>query len=124
MDWIIDYYKDAHGNELVKEFFNSLASPAKAKAMRLIKKLAEQGVLLKEPFTRRGRGKIRELRIKDVQGDIRILYFTYTGRRFILPHGFIKKTDKTPEKEIEPAEKRMNDYIKRHVRLKNDKRDI
>lgn len=114
MDWIIDYYKDAHGNELVKEFLNSMPSPAKAKAMRLIEKLAEHGVLLKEPFTRQVRGKIRELRIKDVQGNIRILYFTYTGRRFILLHGFIKKTGKTPEKEIEIAEKRMNDYIKRH----------
>lgn len=114
MDWIIDYYKDDHGNELVREFLDSLSLPAKAKAMRLIDTLAERGILLKEPFTRQVKGKIRELRVKDAQGNVRILYFTYTGRRFVLLHGFIKKTDKTPEREIETAEKRMNDYIKRY----------
>ena len=111
MDWIIDYYKDAQGNEPAKEFLNSLSITARAKAMRLIEFLSERGVLLKEPYTRQVKGKIRELRIKDMQGAIRILYFTYTGRRFILLHGFIKKTEKTPEREIEIAEKRMNDFI-------------
>ncbi|HAK87581.1 MAG TPA: type II toxin-antitoxin system RelE/ParE family toxin [Nitrospiraceae bacterium] len=114
MDWTIDYYKDAQGNEPVREFLNSLHRPAHAKAMRLIDTLSEYGVLLKEPFTKQIKGKIRELRVKDAQGNIRILYFTYTGRRFVLLHGFIKKTDKTPEREIETAEKRMYDYIKRH----------
>ena len=73
--------------------------------------MVEYGILLKEPYTRQVRGKIRELRIKDSQGAIRVLYFTYTGRRFILLHGFIKKTDKTPVQDIELAEKRMNDFI-------------
>lgn len=80
---------------------------------RIINLLKDYGVLLKEPYTRQVRGKIRELRIKDSRGNIRILYFTYAGRRFILLHGFIKKTDKTPFKEIEIAENRMNDFIQR-----------
>ena len=111
MNWIIDYYKDIKGKEPVKEFLNSLSLPAKAKMMRLIEFLAERGVLLKEPYTKQIRGKIRELRIKDKQGAVRVLYFTYTGKRFILLHGFIKKTDKTPENDIEIAEKRMNNFI-------------
>jgi len=73
--------------------------------------LVEYGVLLKEPYTRQVRGKIRELRIKDSQGAIRVLYFTYTGKRFILLHGFIKKAEKTPVKDIVLTEKRMNDFI-------------
>ncbi|HKZ72131.1 MAG TPA: type II toxin-antitoxin system RelE/ParE family toxin, partial [Nitrospirota bacterium] len=73
--------------------------------------LVEYGVLLKEPYTRQVRGKIRELRIKDSQGAIRVLYFTYTGKRFILLHGFIKKAEKTPVRDIVLAEKRMNDFI-------------
>ncbi len=81
--------------------------------MRLIDLLSDQGVLLKEPYTRQIRGKIRELRVKDHLGHIRVLYFTVTGRRFVLLHGFLKKTDKTPEREIEIAEKRMNDYLQR-----------
>ena len=49
------------------------------------------------------------MRIKDSQGAVRILYFTYTGKRFILLHGFIKKTQKTPRDEIESARKRMKE---------------
>ena len=113
MNWIIDYYKDTRGNEPVKEFLNSLSLSARVKMMRLIEFLAERGVLLKEPYTKQIRGKIRELRVKDKQGAVRVLYFTYTGKRFILLHGFIKKTDKTPEGDIEIAEKRMNDFINR-----------
>ncbi len=113
MNWIIDYYKGTRGNEPVKEFLNSLSLPARVKMMRLIEFLAERGVLLKEPYTKQIRGKIRELRVKDKQGAVRVLYFTYTGKRFILLHGFIKKTDKTPEGDIEIAEKRMNDFINR-----------
>ena len=111
MEWIVDYYRDAKGNEPVKEFLNSLSLPAKAKMMRLIELLTERGVLLKEPYARHIKGKLRELRIKDSHGAVRVLYFTYTGRRFILLHGFIKKTEKTPDREIKIAEKRMGDYI-------------
>jgi len=111
--WTVEFYKDKEGQEPVMDFLNSLFPSARAKAVKLFKLLVEYGVLLKEPYTKQIKGKIRELRIKDSQGAIRILYFTYTGRRFILLHGFIKKTDKTPEREIEIAEKRMNDFIQR-----------
>lgn len=32
----------------------------------------------------------------------------------VMLHGFVKKTDKTPNREIEMAEKRMQDYIERY----------
>lgn len=111
MAWGIEFYKDKNGTEPVKEFLNSLSLPARARVVKLFNRLTEYGVLLKEPYTRQVRGKIRELRIRDNQGAIRILYFTYTGKRFILLHGFIKKTEKTPVQDIELAEKRMNDFI-------------
>ena len=111
MAWIVEYYKDVEGNEPAADFIDMLPVKTKTKVFRTIKMLKEYGVLLKEPYTRHIRGKIRELRIKDSQGAIRVLYFTYTGRRFILLHGFIKKTDKTPVQDIELAEKRMRDFI-------------
>ena len=86
----------------------------RAKVVKLIDLLSEQGVLLKGPYTRQIRGKIRELRVKDHLGHIRVLYFTFTGRRFVLLHGFLKKTDKTPEREIELAERRMTDFLERY----------
>lgn len=113
MEWTVEYYRDTTGKEPAADFIDAFSHETRAKAFRIIKLLKDHGVLLKEPYTRQVRGKIRELRIKDNQGAIRILYFTYTGRRFILLHGFIKKTDKTPEREIEVAEKRMDDFINR-----------
>ena len=111
MSWTVEFYKSDKGSEPVKDFFNSLPVSARAKVVRIMDMLVDHSVLLKEPYTRQVRGKIRELRIKDNQGAIRVLYFTYTGKRFILLHGFIKKTEKTPVRDIEIAEQRMNEYI-------------
>lgn len=113
MSWTVEYYRAANGREPVADFIDSLPAAAQAKILRLTTLLADYGALLKEPYTKQIKGKIRELRIKDSQGALRILYFTYTGRRFILLHGFIKKTDKTPEKEIIAAEKRLKDFLNR-----------
>lgn len=111
--WEIEFYRDKSGKEPLAEFLDDLPLKTRVKVVRLIDLLSEQGVLLKEPYTRQIKGKIRELRVRDHLGHIRILYFTFTGRCFVLLHGFLKKTDKTPEREIDIAEKRMNDYIER-----------
>jgi phage-related protein len=114
MPWDVEFYRDGTGREPVKDFLDVLPIGTRAKVARLIDFLSEQGVLLKEPYTRQIKGKIRELRVRDNLGYVRILYFTFTGRRFILLHGFLKKTDKTPEKEIKLAEKRMNDFTEQY----------
>jgi len=41
------------------------------------------------------------------------LYFFYHGREIILTNGFIKKTQKTPKKEIELAKKYRDDYLRK-----------
>ncbi|MGD0885224.1 MAG: type II toxin-antitoxin system RelE/ParE family toxin [Thermodesulfovibrionales bacterium] len=114
MSWEVEFYKDRSGREPVPEFLDDLPSGTRAKVVKLIDLLSEQGVLLKEPYTRQIRGKLRELRVKDHLGHVRVFYFTFTGRRFVLLHGFLKKTVKTPEREIEVAEKRMKDFIERY----------
>ncbi len=114
MAWELEFYKDKNGREPLTEFLKDLPIKTRAKVVKLIDLLAEYGVLLKEPYTRQIRGKIRELRVKDNLGHVRVLYFTFTGRRFVLLHGFLKKTDKTPEREIGLAEKRMTDFIEHY----------
>ncbi len=111
MNWKVEYYRDTKGNEPVADFIDSLPVGTRTKVFRLIDLLGDYGILLNEPYTRQIKDKIREIRIKDRQGAIRVLYFTFSGRRFILLHGFVKKADKTPEKEIEIAEKRMTDFL-------------
>lgn len=43
-----------------------------------------------------------------------IFYFTYINNKYILLHGFIKKTLATPPREIEKALVYMKDYIRRN----------
>lgn len=51
-----------------------------------------------------------ELRIKLSSDIARIFYFTYYSNKFVLLHGFIKKTMKIPENEIKKARKYMEAY--------------
>ena len=115
MDWTIEYYETAGGKCPVKEFIDSLPPESKAKYIFIADLLEEYGIRVKEPYVKpiAGTKKLFELRIKDKSNIHRILYFTFTGRRFVLLHGFTKKTEKTPAREIEIAIKRMEEYISR-----------
>ncbi len=66
--WEIEFYRDKSGHEPVVKFLDDLPLKTRAKVVRMIDLLAEQGVLLKEPYTRQIKGKIRELRVRDVLG--------------------------------------------------------
>ena len=44
----------------------------------------------------------------------RILYFFVIGDKAVLTHGFMKKTQNTPPKEIERAEKYRHQYLLQH----------
>jgi len=68
------------------------------------------GIELREPYVKYLDEKIYELRVRDQDGIYRILYFAAKGRRFIMLHGFTKKTQKTPRKEIEIALKRKKEF--------------
>ncbi len=69
------------------------------------------GIELKEPFVKYIGDKLFELRAKDPEGIYRVLYFAAAERRFIMLHGFTKKTQKTPRKEIEIALKRKKEFL-------------
>ena len=55
-------------------------------------------------------GKLWELREESNTNIYRILYVFFTGKRIILLHGFTKKTQKTPRREIELALKYLSRY--------------
>lgn len=78
MGWMIEYYREERGYEPCADFIDSLPIESQAKTMRTFELLARYGVLLKEPYSRHIGDKIRELRIIDKKGHIRILYFGYT----------------------------------------------
>lgn len=113
----LDFYKKENGTVPVQDFLYSLSPKLRAKAFRDIELLQRMGSELQEPHVKAIKGKnnrgLYELRIKFSNDIARIFYFTYFHNRYVLLHGFIKKTMKTPEREIEQARKYMEDYKRR-----------
>ncbi len=112
----IHFYKDKNGKEPVKEYLKKLGTKNDKnsrinfnKIRDYIKTLSEYGTRAGEPYIKHLSGEIWELRpLRN-----RILFFAYDGEKYILLSPFIKKTQKTPKKEIEKAKSLMNDYKER-----------
>lgn len=115
MDWVIEYYVTDNGKYPVKEFVDSLSPEGKAKYIFISDLLEQYGIAVREPYVKaiKGRKKLFEMRIKDKSNIHRIIYFVFTGKTLILLHGFTKKTQRTPAREMGIAEKRMKDYLTR-----------
>jgi phage-related protein len=54
-------------------------------------------------------GGLFELRLKSVEGIARVFFCTLVGQRIVMLHSFIKKTQKTPAKELNVAQNRMKE---------------
>lgn len=117
MAYDIEFYQKENGDVPVKIFLESLPIKLRAKTLREIELLEKHGFDLKEPHTRPIKGKVNkgiyELRIKFSTDISRVFYFVYSGSTFVLLHGFIKKTIKTPTGEIDRARKYKEDYERR-----------
>jgi len=115
MQWSIEYFVSENGKSPVKDFIDSLSAESKAKFIFIADLLTEYGLEVREPYVKpiTGSRKLFEMRIKDRQNIHRIFYFAFTGRKLIFLHGFTKKTDKTPPREIDIAETRMRNYLSR-----------
>ena len=107
--WLIEFYKQPSGKSPVEEWLDSLSIDARVEVLRIIGLLKEFGIELEMPYVKPVQNKLYELRAKDKDGIYRVLYLAASGKRFVLLHGFIKKTQKIPQKEIEIALKRMKD---------------
>lgn len=88
----------------VEEFLMSLEQASIAKVYRLIELLKEDGTL-PFPHARKMQGykNLWELRIMSKGNAVRIFY-VYAGKeRVVLISGFMKKSRKTPERELDRA---------------------
>lgn len=109
----IFFYQTPTGKKGIDDFFVSLPDiKTKAKIIAMLRRLESSGhSLLKPPEAKKLTDNIWELRIRYKSNAYRLLFFTLKDERFIITNGFIKKTDKTPPKEIEKAEKYRQDYL-------------
>jgi len=71
--------------------------------------MLEFGADLGLPHTRAMSDGLCELRVKGKEGIARVFYCTKVGKRIIMLHGFVKKTQKTPPKELRKAQQRLSE---------------
>ena len=107
------FYEKENGECPVEAFVSSLDVKMRAKMVGILEILEEKGNMLREPYSKHLEDGIFELRCHVGNNICRVLYFFYYQGKIILTNGFVKKTQKTPRREIEIAKMRKNDFIER-----------
>ena len=88
----------------------ALPDDQQARFTRIRLLIEEHGITgLNFPHVRHLEGPLWEIRLKGKAGISRALYVTRIGQRVIVLRVFVKKTEKTPRREIELAMKRSKD---------------
>lgn len=88
--------------------FKTLPADMQARGLRIIDLLESLGPeRVREPYVKPVEGKLWEMRLRGRAGIARALYFARVGRRLVVVRVFVKKTQKTPRREIELALRRV-----------------
>ncbi|MFZ5763254.1 MAG: type II toxin-antitoxin system RelE/ParE family toxin [Thermodesulfobacteriota bacterium] len=109
MRWAITYY-----SATVQEEVLALPAGLLARFLRYVERIEVYGPDLGMPHTRAMGDGLFELRLKAGEGIARVFYCTMVGRKIKILHQFIKKTDKTPPKELAVARRRLKEVKDAH----------
>ena len=104
MVWSVTFFSDRVEAEIL-----ALPPGYVARFIRYAERMEIFGPDLGMPHTRAMGGGLFELRIKAAEGIARVFYCTVVDRRIVVLHQFVKKSDKTPPKELEIARRRMKE---------------
>lgn len=104
VNYTIEYYSEDVKNEI-----DQLPLTMRARYKHLTERMKVYGGDLGEPHTSAFGGGLFELRIKSSNGIARVFYCTLIGKRIVMLHSFLKKTQKTPLPERRKAEARLQE---------------
>jgi phage-related protein len=104
MAWEIIYYSEA-----VRLWVDSLPVGIRAYYARITEMMRRYGPNLGMPYTRAMGNELFEIRAKGKEGIARIIYCTVVSGKITILHGFVKKTDKTPRRELATAKRRLRE---------------
>lgn len=104
MEWKIIYYNE----NLEQEIFN-LPDGLLARYLHLTDLMIEFGSNLGLPHTKAIDKGLFELRVKSKEGIARVFFCTKIGKKIIMLHSYIKKSQKIPKREFKIAVSRMNE---------------
>ena len=104
MEWVIEYYSEA-----LQQAVMAFPASMQARYIHLTERMQVFGPNLGMPHTRAMGKGLFEIRMKSSEGIGRVLFCNLRGRRIVMLHAFVKKSAKTPAKELEIARKRMKE---------------
>jgi len=112
-DFRVLFYDKIDGSKPAKEYLHGLDAKMRAKMTRTISVIKAEGTLVREPYSKHLDDGIFEARAKVGSNISRVLYFFFDGRCIVFTHGFTKKTQKTPQAEVDRAKKYRAEYRNR-----------
>lgn len=107
MAWTVEVLNDTVAAEI-----RSLPADMHARFLRISLLIEQAGLeTMREPHVKHLEGKIWEMRMTGRDGIARALYVTRLGRRVVVLRVFVKKTQKTPNSEIDIAKRRAKEIV-------------
>lgn len=104
MKYTLEFFNDSVQNEVF-----GWPDGIQASFTRITEQITEHGPNLGMPYTRPFGDGLFEIRAKGREGIGRAFFCTLVGRRVVILHGFIKKTEQTPAKELRTARRRLKE---------------
>ncbi|MHB8761570.1 MAG: type II toxin-antitoxin system RelE/ParE family toxin [Coriobacteriia bacterium] len=104
MPYAVDYY-----NQRVRDGIESWPVGVLADYARLVELLIEFGPDVRMPHSRAMGDGLFELRPRGREGIGRALYCFLVGQQVMVLHGFVKKSQATPKRDLEIARRRMKE---------------
>ena len=97
----------------VKDFILSLQDKDWVKVHGCLKSIKELGFKTPRVDFRQIDGKLWEIKIVTISGGVRIFYTSIQRDEMVLLHGYKKKSQKAPKKELDIAFQRMKEISKK-----------
>jgi phage-related protein len=117
MNRTVTFYRTVDGKCPLEVFLDSLSGKAAQKVTWVLSLLEDLEVVPSSYLKKLvNTEEIWECRVRHGSNSLRILCFFADNSSIVLTHGFLKKSRKTPVKEIERAEAYRRDFIKRRMR--------
>lgn len=105
------YYATSRGGRPVREFLDSLSKLQQTKILRVINIIRIYGLEQARPYVKKLiNTPFWEIRILG-KDNIRAIYVVPYKNTVLILHGFIKKSQKTPEKELNLVYKRYKEWL-------------
>ena len=109
--WNVGYYISASGENPVSDFLDTLNEETQTKILRILGHIEEYGLQSVLPHLKKLSGTpFWEIRILG-QTNVRIIYVVPAQFTVLVLHGFVKKSQKTPSKELRVAKNRYQQFV-------------